>query len=147
MGIAIRTFGSQQPSSANRDTAANDRPKAEFWLNFGYVSDMQDDDGTYRFVSLVTGVPMDTLETLPVNSRKTSYAQFNQARNELRDDLLVEARKLAPGADIIGSLLEVEARHAAGDTEYTGRNILTYQIRRVSDETAAPTGDNPFRRK
>lgn len=131
MSINIRTFGARKLQSNTRDQA-DERPKAQFWLNFGYISDVQDEDGTYRFVSLVTGVPLDTLEDLPVNSRNRSYAQFNQARNELRDDMLTEARKLAPGEDVCG-------------TEEHG--VLTYQIRRVAEENAAPTGENPFLRK
>ena len=124
-----RVFGARSNNSA---PAADDRPKAQFWLNVGYISQVKDEDGTYRFVSLTQGIPLDNIESLPTNSRNQGFAQFRQAQNELRDDLLAEAKKLAPGEDVIFD---------------GGPNGLSIQLRRVQDEQAAPTGDNPFRRR
>lgn len=125
-----RTFGARRPSSA---AAASDRVKAEYWLNIGYVSNVKDEEtGTMRFVSLSQGIPLDTIETLQTNSRNKQFAYFQQARNELRDDLLEEAKKsLKPGEDMV-----FEA----------GPNGLTFQLRRVAEEAGEPTGENPFRR-
>lgn len=124
-----RTFGSRNTAPA----AKAELEKAQFWINIGYVSDVKDDDGTHRFVSLAKGIPLDSLEDLPVNSRNEGYAYFQQARNDLRKDLLEECRKLAPGEDFI---FDAEPGQ------------ITIQMRRVSDEnTSAPTGVNPFARK
>lgn len=123
-----RTFGARSTTAASAD----DRAKAQFWLNVGYVSDVKDEDGTYRFVSLAQGIPLDNIESLPTNSRNQSFAMFRQAQNELRDDLLTEAKQLKPGEDMIFD---------------AGPSGLTFQLRRVQDEQAAPTGDNPFRRR
>ena len=124
-----RVFGARSNTAA---AAFDDRAKAQFWLNVGYVSNVKDEDGTYRFVSLAQGIPLDSIESLPVNSRNQSFAMFRQAQNELRDDLLTEAKQLKPGEDMI-----FEA----------GPSGLTFQLRRVQDEQAAPTGENPFRRR
>ena len=124
-----RVFGARSNTAA---APFDDRAKAQFWLNVGYVSNVKDEDGTYRFVSLAQGIPLDSIESLPVNSRNQSFAMFRQAQNELRDDLLTEAKQLKPGEDMI-----FEA----------GPSGLTFQLRRVQDEQAAPTGENPFRRR
>lgn len=124
-----RVFGARSSAAG---PATEDRPKAQFWLNVGYVSKVKDDDGTYRFVSLAQGIPLDNVETLATNSSNQNFAFFRQAQNELRDDLLAEAKQLKPGEDLI-----LEA----------GPSGLTFQIRRVRDEQAAPTGENPFRQK
>ena len=123
-----RTFGARSNAAA---LPQEERAKAQFWLNVGYLSDVKDDDGTYRFVSLAQGIPLDSIESLPTNSRNQMFAHFRQAQNDLRDDLLTEARKLAPGEDVIFD---------------AGPSGLTFQLRRVNDEQAAPIGDNPFRR-
>ena len=127
-----RTFGQRFNSEAAATPTGDARPKANYWLNIGYVSNVKDEDGTYRFVSLAQGIPLDTLESLSVNHRNANYAHFRQAQNELRDDLIAEAKKLAPGEDLI-----FEA----------GPSGLTFQLRRVSDEQQAPTGENPYRTK
>lgn len=133
MSIApARTFGARFNSAATEAPAVAERPKAQFWLNPGYVSTVKDEDGTYRFVSLSAGIPLDTIDVLPTNSRNVGYAQFQQARNELREDLLADAAKLEPGEEIIFD-------------ETPG--VLTFQLRRVGGEVAAPTGHNPFSRR
>lgn len=124
-------FGSR---SNNTNTTAQDRPKAEFWLNVGYSSDTKDEDGTYRFVSLSQGIPLDTIEDLPTNSSNSMFAAFQGARNDLRDQLLSVAKELDPG----------QATLVAEDSS-TG---LCIQIRRVREEIAAPTGNaNPYAKK
>lgn len=121
-------------SRSNQQSSSIDRPKAQIWANFGYQSDFQDEDGTYRFVSLSQGIPLDTIEDLPTNSRNEAFAAFQAARNDLRDQLLEAATKLAPGQAVI-----------VAEDPNTG---LCVQIRRVSEEVTTPTGDsNPFSRK
>lgn len=126
-----RTFGSKANSTPA--AAKDDRPKAQFWMNIGYVSNVKDEDGTMRFVSLGQGVAVDTIEDLPTNSRNRDYAFFNQARNELRDEVLAEAKALKPGESIY-----------IGDSS---EGNLCIQLRRVGEEVAAPTGENPFARR
>lgn len=126
-----RTFGARFGGNAAPAPEADARPKAEFWLNFGYVSTHKDEDGSYRFVSLSAGIPLDTIEVLSTSTRNTSYAYFQQARNELREELVAEASKLKPGEDVV---FDAEPGQ------------LTFQLRRVGGEVGPPTGVNPFRR-
>lgn len=87
-------FGQQAQASAKQD----DRPKAEVWINVGYTNDaMLDDQGQPYFVSLAQGIPLDTIEPLPTNSRNDKYAAFSDARNNLQEQLAQYAEQLQPG--------------------------------------------------
>lgn len=121
-------FAPQAPANA----ATAKKPPAEFWLNFGYVSAHQDEDGTYRFVSLPLGIPVDTQDMLPTNSRNQGFAQFQAARNDLLEQLLAVSKTLKPG----------EEKVICQDPE----SGLAVQLRRVntSTENNVPAGDNPF---
>lgn len=88
-------FGAQSPVAAAQ--AADNRPQAELWINIGYTSDIQDDQGQPYFISLAQGVPLDTLEELPTNSRNDKFAAFNAARNDLQEQLMAFAEQLQPG--------------------------------------------------
>ena len=83
-----------------------------------------------RFVSLPVGIPLDTMEPLPTNSRNADFAAFQAARNNLHDQFMAVAAKLQPGEEKIIGL---------------GDSGLALQIRRVNEE-AAPiaAGNNPF---
>ena len=130
-----KTFGAQNNGASNspRTTGARgngNMPKAQYWLNVGYVVEGVNEDGSDRFVSLPLGIPLDNMEDLPTNSRNEDYAQFQAARNDLKAQLIAEAEKLAPGEDIVIGV-------AGG---------LSIQIRRVSEEREAPStgGDNRY---
>lgn len=137
-----RTFGAG--SQSNQAGSSNDRsqaPKAKIWLNIGYVAEnipTADGNGVEdRFVSLPVGIPLDTMEKLPTNSRNQAYAQFQAARNDLYDQIMAAASQLQPGEDIV-----------IGSQVATGG--LCIQVRRVNDERAeAPAVDdsNPFARQ
>lgn len=117
-----KKFGSNDSKAA----PAADRPKAEYWLNIGYQSDVPDDNGDAMFVSLPQGIPLDTQEHLKTNSSNNKYAAFQSARNDLVDQLVAHAQaSLAPGESTTVQ--------------------LTVQIRRVKEE-AAPINpeNNPF---
>lgn len=88
-----KKFGQQ----ADNQTAKDERPQAELWINIGYTSDVQDDQGENYFISLAQGVPLDTLEELPTNSRNDKFAAFNAARNDLQKQLMEFAEQLQPG--------------------------------------------------
>ena len=130
-----RTFGQRFNSAATDAAPTGDaRPKANYWLNIGYVSYVKDEDGTYRFVSLAQGIPLDTLESLSVNHRNANYAHFRQAQNELRDDLIEEAKKLKPGEDFknpfrhcpatVGRRASVVSALPAGESDRSPGRVL-----------------------
>ncbi len=131
--------------AAASQTSNEDKPKAEYWLNVGYCVDVEVEAATKgkpavterRFVSLPVGIPLDTMELVPSNSRNANWAMFQTARNELRDDLLKGAAEaLKPGDDMI----------IAGDAE--DPTSLCLQIRRVGGEIEpVATENNPFSRK
>lgn len=127
-----RTFG-RGSTNVQSNGKSDDRPKAQYWLNIGFESNFKDEDGSYRFVSLPQGIPLDTQERLPV-PRNREFAAFQAARNDVLDQLLAAAKKLAPG----------EAKIICLD-ENTG---LAVQLRRVNEEAEEiPADQNPFVRK
>lgn len=114
----------------DRSTPAkkDDKPKAVFWLNVGYESDVKDEDGTNRFVSLPFGIPLDTQEALATNGKNREFAAFQQARNDLLEQIMECAQQLQ-----------------AGESRLIN---LQVQIRKVNDEAEAISADqNPFSRK
>jgi hypothetical protein len=130
MGIDFsRTFGAQNNSgkaAADASTSRADQPKAKIWLNVGYVvtgvpvSGATDGSVEDRFVSLPVGIPLDTMEKLPTNSRNESFAQFQAARNSLYDQLMAAASTLKPGDDIVIGVdggLSIQLRHVADARE------------------------------
>ena len=121
------TFGKLQANNSSKD----DRPKAQFWLNIGYPVTVKTESGEeQRFVSLPTGIPLDTQEALATNSRNAEFAAFQAARNNLHDRLMAVAAKLQPGEEKIIGL---------------GDSGLAIQIRRVNEESApVSTEHNPF---
>lgn len=123
-----KTFGAGSNSDA-ADGKGSTQPKAKLWLNVGYVvqipstaegakaGDMED-----RFVSLPVGIPVDTMEKLPTNSRNADYANFQAARNDLLDQIMAAAQGLDAGGDAILNLqIQLrrvnEERPAVGMTE------------------------------
>lgn len=130
-----RTFGAGSNSSTTTNSSnRGDQPKAKIWLNIGYVAEGvptgEGDKVEDRFVSLPVGIPLDTMEKLPTNSRNQAYAQFQAARNSLYDQIIQAASQLQPGEDVI-------IGNSAG---------LCIQIRRVNDERENIVADdsNPF---
>ena len=121
------TFGKPQATNSSKD----DRPKAQFWLNIGYPVTVKTESGEeQRFVSLPTGIPLDTQEALATNSRNAEFAAFQAARNNLHDQFMAVAAKLQPGEEKIIGL---------------GDSGLALQIRRVNTESApVSTEQNPF---
>ena len=116
-----------KPASLNlgaRSNSTNDKPKAQFWINVGYEVKVQTADNVEetRFVSLATGIPVDTQEKLATNSRNAEYAAFQHARNNLHDQIMAAAQKLAPGEERMLN--------------------LQIQLRRVNDEVEPASGDN-----
>ena len=127
MGVDFsKTFGasSDQSSTTSNSSDRSAQPKAKIWLNIGYVVEnvpTSDGSGTEsRFVSLPVGIPLDTMEKLPTNSRNQLYAQFQAARNDLFDQLMAVASELQPGEDRIFGVengLAIQIRHVAAERE------------------------------
>lgn len=114
-----------------------DKPKAQLWLNFGYLSDVVDEEtGKRRFVAAPVGIPLDTMEKLDTRTSNREYGQFLAARNDVVDQLLATPAiaELKPGEDIVQELVP---------------GGFAIQIRRVNPEREAQTvGEgNPFARK
>lgn len=125
-----KTFGSKSVSTAPKK---DERPKSQFWLNIGYETDVVDDNGENRFVSLATGIPLDNMEHLQTNSRNREFAAFQAARNDLYDQIMDVAKSLEPG----------ESKVIA-----TADNGLAIQIRRINEESVEiPADQNKFGRR
>ena len=126
-----RTFGSNTANAAgtlNAAPATPAKPKATLWLNAGYTTTVVVDGvEEERFVNLPMGMPVDTMELLPTNSRNAEFAQFRMAQNDLLNQIMELGKSLAPG----------EAKTIN----------LELQLRRVNEDVApVPNGENPFAR-
>lgn len=123
-------FGKNKAPTTNGNGAAKtDRPKAQLWLNIGYQQPViVDGEEVEEFVALAQGIPLDTIEKLPANSRNDSFRARQAAQNNLHDQLMQKAATLEPGEEVIVN--------------------LKIQLRRVNDE-AAPVADdaNPYVRQ
>ena len=126
-----RPFGSNTANAAgtlNAAPAAPAKPKATLWLNAGYTTTVVVDGvQEERFVNLPMGMPVDTMELLPTNSRNAEFAQLRMAQNDLLNQIMELGKSLAPG----------EAKTIN----------LELQLRRVNEDVApVPNGENPFAR-
>lgn len=125
-----KVFGAPKATTAaSAAPTQDDRPKAQFWLNIGYQADgIIDGEDAPRFISLPVGIPLDTMETLPTNSRNQVYALQQAARNDLMAQLIEHAQGLAPGASTIVN--------------------LQIELRRVNEDAGpVDTAQSPFARK
>lgn len=102
-------FAPTQFGTKTAAAAVSDKPKAEFWINLGYTSEHLDAEGNPYFVSLPQGIPLDTQEELPTNSRNDQYAAFSAARNDLQHQLMEHVKNLAPG-EATTVTLEIQIR-------------------------------------
>lgn len=127
-------FTKSPVQSAAAGTAKQERPKAQFWMNVGYevdviVKDASGKDVTEtRFISLPMGMPLDTMEKLPVKSSNNEFRALQSARNHLLEQVLEAAKTMKPG-----------------ETQLVNLQI---ELRRVNDEQEAiPADVNPFIRE
>lgn len=132
MAIDFNRTRSNAPA-ANKEAAA-DRPKSQFWINVGYnvevpvVQDGQPAGVENRFVSLPVGLPLDIAQKTSIKGHDAEFVAIQTARNELLEQLLEFAEKLAPGE--------------------TKDIDLVIQLRRVNGEAPViKTSDNPFSKK
>lgn len=112
MSIEKFTFGKSNAaaSSANKES----KPKAQFWLNIGYTAN----EGTAeeKFISLPTGIPLDTQEALATNSSNEDFRAMRCAQNDLLEQLTAFAEKLEPGQEGIIQL-QVQLRRVKAVAE------------------------------
>jgi hypothetical protein len=95
-------FKAAQAASAAGSTKADDRPKAQIWLNVGLPTDYKAADGTdkYSFLSLAQGIPLDTMAPIEIKGRNKEYNDFAAAQNKLREMLLDHLKDLKPGESV-----------------------------------------------
>lgn len=95
--FAPKTFGSKAPVAGQ---AADDRPKAQFWINLGYETDhVIEETGKPLFISLPQGIPLDTQEHMATNMSNAQFAAMRSGQNDLLDQLIAHAQHLQPGED------------------------------------------------
>lgn len=125
MSITKFTFGANNNTSSTA-TAKEERPKAQFWLNIGYTANEGTEDA--KFISLPTGIPLDTQEPLATNSSNADFRAMRCAQNDLLAQLTEFAQSLEPGAE--------------------GIIQLQVQLRRVkAAEADIPADENKYARK
>ncbi len=124
--MGIKTFGETFGASvANKSVATAERPKAKFWLNIGYTANEGTEDA--KFISLPTGIPLDTQEHVSTKSSNADFRAMRCAQNDLLDQLLAFAEGLEPGDE--------------------GVIQLQVQLRRVKEEEAdIPANENKYSR-
>lgn len=94
-----------------------DRPAAKLWLNVGY-------EANGRFVNLPVGIPVDTMEELPIRGQNEEWAAFQTARNQLLRAIQQAGDNLEPGAEITVNLM--------------------VKLRKVNEQVSIDNEDNAF---
>lgn len=134
LNIASRAAGTAAPrSGARSNTPAADRPKAQLWLNVGMWAGEGD---TAKFVSLPTGIPLDTQEPVSTRGQNADYVSFQQARNELLEALIAAGLQLNPGEDTLVNL-QVQVRRVNDDNEVVASADNAYSIVNLLSAPAA----------
>lgn len=116
MGNLNFNFGSKAQQATSAPATKTDRPKADLWINIGYhITYEKDGEQVTKFVSLPVGIPLDTIEALPVKGSNEEWKALQAARNNLMEQLIGAGKELKPGEEMdIGE--------------------LTIQLRRVNEE-------------
>lgn len=105
--------------SSTANITNGSRPTAKLWLNPGY-------DANGRFVSLPIGMPVDTMELLPIRGQNVDWIQFQTARNQLLLALQEAGEKLEPGEEV--------------------PIFLDLRLRKINENVDVSTEKNPFMR-
>ena len=124
--MSIKTFGQTFGSAVANKPAATERPKAKYWLNVGYTTNEGTEEA--KFISLPTGIPLDTQEHVSTKSSNADFRAMRCAQNDLLEQLVAFAEGLEPGEE--------------------GVIQLQVQLRRVKEEAAPIAADeNKYARK
>lgn len=93
-----RHFGNNSNSNNNSNSAA-DRVPSEFWLNIGYSTTIEGENGPeQRFVALPQGLALDSMEHVALRGSQ-DFIDFSTAKNDLLDDVMAAASKLGHGEE------------------------------------------------
>jgi hypothetical protein len=147
-GLNLSSFSGFDRNRNNSGQQA-EQEKAEFWLNIGYETQVESDEGKVEtiFISLARGIPLDSIKPFDVaKSGTANMAQLRDAQNGLHESFMAEARALEPGeskllivdADI-GLAVQVKRVKAeqAVPQENTLRKVVSFQRPIVEPEVAA----------
>jgi hypothetical protein len=142
MGILDFEAKNEAPKSGQTNGRTNgreDKPEAEWFLNFGYPAQTKSDDGekVTTFVSLATVTTLDTIQEFDLSRINSPFMRnLRDAQNELRNDFMEEAIKLEPGESVIlmtddrtGLQVELRRRKAAQQAPVAGENPMRRKIR------------------
>ena len=86
-------------SNAQNNNDSSEQKKSVFWVNVGYKTGVEREDGSEIIVTLPFGIPLDSMQYVQTNSRNVEWSELQQARNSLLDDLRKAASELAPGEE------------------------------------------------
>lgn len=138
-------FGGAFGNRSNQNQT-EDRPKAQFWLNVGYMQEAVDENGDDAsfFVSIaglggqnnrsvIGGIPLDSMVDFPLTG-SANMQNLRKRQNELRATILAAAEQLQPG----------ESRIVSTDPTTN----LSLELRRVAeavDADSIDTGECPVK--
>jgi hypothetical protein len=96
-----------------QQTAPNgeERPKADTWLNVGYVAAGQ-------FINLPMGLPIDTMKEAKVNGQNEDWVKRRKAQNDFLRMIQELGAKLAPGQEQVLNL-QVRLRRVHQELDVT----------------------------
>jgi hypothetical protein len=113
---------------ANQSGNAQDRPKAQLWLNVGYdIATVDPETGkpNTTFIQLPNGgIPLDTMQEAVMRGQNDDFLKKLTAQNDLLKTLIAEGGKLAPGGEVTLN--------------------LTIKMRRVNGERVIDTKANEY---
>lgn len=126
MGVDFSKMAAAPANASTAAPAAQDKPKAQVWLNVGMTVPIQNENGEVEEISITLplGIPIDTQESAEMtNSAKMN--QLRQAKNYLLETLQEAGKALKPG-------------------ESEPVNGLELSLFRVGKREAPVAGDNPL---
>lgn len=110
---------------------SSEQKKSVFWVNVGYKTGVEREDGSEIIVTLPFGIPLDSMQYVQTNSRNTEWSELQQARNSLLDDLRKAASELAPGEEkeltlcvTLRRATEAVSEVAAGNNKFARKGSL-----------------------
>lgn len=85
--------------NAQNNNNSDEQKKSVFWVNVGYKTGVEREDGSEIIITLPFGIPLDSMQYVQTNSKNKEWVEIQQARNSLLDDLRKAASELAPGEE------------------------------------------------
>lgn len=86
-------------NAQNQNNNDSEQKKSVFWVNVGYKTGVEREDGSEIIITLPFGIPLDSMQYVQTNSKNKEWVEIQQARNSLLDDLRKAASELAPGEE------------------------------------------------